>query len=188
MPAMSPLNTFTDGQLVNAAALNTIGTNINSLALQTTGKATSSAAVRKPILYVSQTATRSIANNTTTAIPWDTAAVNSDNMWTSGQTITVRTPGWYDITLQVVFASGSAGLRAALIFLNGTAYPTNLATETDRQMGASNAMHLQAHLLERINTGVTITAGIYQNSGGSLSTSLSRGGVWMSCAWKGAYS
>lgn len=190
MPAMSALTQFVDGVPVTAAGLNNLGSNINTLALLATGRTTASAAAAKPALLVKQTSARSISNNTTTAIPWDTAALNTDTMWSSGATITVHTAGWYAITLQVTWASGATGMRTAMIFINGTAYPTNLAAEQDRTMATSGAIWVQAHLQERLAAGATITAGYYQSSGGSLSTdaSATNGGVWMSAMWKAPYS
>lgn len=190
MPAMTGLTQFTDGVVVNAAGLNNITSNINTLALLAVGKPTSTLAAAKPLVQVRQTTARSVPSGVNTTIPWDIAAANSDNMWSAGATVTVQTAGWYDITLQVAWVSGAASLRAALIFLNGTAYPTNLAAEQDRTMAATGAIWLQAHLLERLPAGATITGGYYQNSGAALNTdpSTANGGVWMTAAWKGPYS
>ncbi|MCW2900916.1 MAG: hypothetical protein JWO67_3181 [Streptosporangiaceae bacterium] len=190
MPAMTGLTQFADGVLVHAADLNNIGNNINTLATLAAGKNTASGASAKPLVMVKQTTNRSVTSATTTVIPWDTTVANTDSMWASAAAsmITVQTGGWYDITLQVAWASGAAGMHSSMIFVNGTAYPTNLAAQQDRTMAASGAMYVQAHLLERLAPGATIAGGYYQSSGAALSTdSVTNGGVWMSAAWKAPY-
>jgi hypothetical protein len=177
VPAMSAITQFVDGVMVDAAALNNLSTNIDALTQLTTGKTAASRVTSKPVLKLKRTAALSISNSTTpTQITWDTQLLDTDNMWASGQVITIQTAGWYRVDLQVTWASGSASPRHA---------PTNLAALTDERLGRSNPIAQQVRLYDRLDAGTTLRAGCLQTTSGSLALdpSVNYGGVWMSIAW-----
>jgi hypothetical protein len=186
VPAMSPITQFVDGVLVDAAALNNLSTNIDTLSQLATGKAAASGVTSKPVLKLKRTAALSIASSTTpTVLTWDTQLLDTDNMWLTGQVITIQTAGWYRIDLQVTWVSGSASQRQALIYVNGSTDPTNLAALKDERLGRTNPIAQQVRLYDRFAAGTTLRAGALQTTGGSLALdpSTNYGGVWMSVAW-----
>jgi hypothetical protein len=188
MAALSALPQFTE-VLVAAPALTNLSTNINALCQQVTGKLPSTGVSSKPFCKVWQTATRSVPNIAITVIPWDAELADTDNMWTAGNSsiITIQTAGWYDVHLQVVWASGSAGQRSAIIFVNGVANPGNLAAEKDEQMAQAGSVKVQAHLYDHFAAGTVLRGAYYQDTGGALSTLTSSGSVWMSAAYDAPY-
>ncbi|MEK6443653.1 hypothetical protein [Pseudonocardia sp. T1-2H] len=188
MAALSALPQFTE-VLVDAPALTALSTNINALCQQVTGKLPSTGVSSKPVCKVWQTATRSVANATVAVIPWDAELVDTDNMWTPGNSsiITIQTAGWYDVHLQTVWANGSLGQRTAIIFVNGTANPANVAAEKDELMGQTGSVKVQAHLYDHFAAGTVLRGAYYQDTGGSLSTLTTSGSVWMSVAYDAPY-
>ena len=187
MPAMSAITQFVDAVLVDAAALNNLSTNIDTLTQLATGKTAASGVTSKPVLKLKRTASLSIPNSTTpTVVSWDTQLLDTDNMWSSGQVITIQTAGWYRVDLQVSWVSASASQRQALIYVNGTADPANLAALKDERLGRTNPITQQARLYDRFAAGTTLRAGALQTSGTNplaLDPSTNYGGVWMSVAW-----
>jgi len=99
--------------------------------------------------------------------------------------VTVKTAGWWDVTLQVIFASAAASFRSIFLFVNGHRVPGNCAAEKDRGDGLGQPIHMQCKLYGRFAVNDTIQAAYFQSSGGAINTVTSRGGVWMSAAWDG---
>jgi hypothetical protein len=176
---MSALTQFVDGVLVDAPALNNLAANLDVLCQLCTGKTAASGVGTKPILKVAQTSSRSIANNSSVLISWDTALVNSDTMWSSGSTVTIQTGGWYEVALQVPWSGSASNLRSLYLFVNGLANPANLAAQAD-ELGPTGLTRSQCRLYDRFTAGTTIQAACYQFSGAALSTDTAYGGVHMS--------
>jgi hypothetical protein len=121
---------------------------------------------------VTNTTVQSIANNTETAITFDSEEFDTDGFHsnvTNNTRITIPAGkgGYYNIVAQVTFAANSGGSnRNASIFKNGT----RIATVSMNQQGAG------AYAVPTLNKIVSAVATDYfeikaeQNSGGSLNT------------------
>lgn len=191
MPSMSVLPDFTDGVLVDAGQLNTVATNVDTLAQLTLGRTLASGASTKPIVHLTSSTSRTYASSTATpqVITWDTEDVDTDNMAAAGgTTITINTAGWWEFCLQVTFPSAAAGRRSALLLVNGTANPTNVAAQQDEFMGDAKHMQVQVHLYDRFTAGTVIRAALLQDTGGSLAGEAFGGGIWLAGAWDAPYS
>jgi hypothetical protein len=177
--------TFSE-RLVTAADLQTLPSNLNTLCRLTTGKTSGQSPTTKPILRLARTASWTIGTGQS-LITWDTEGVDTDGMWapTAPTLITIQTPGWYWVTLQVSFASGGAGHRQCTLMVNGTSDPGNVAAQRDEWTGATSLLHIQCQLYDRFNTGDVIRA--YGLSGTSLSSDSTEGGTWLFASWDAPY-
>jgi hypothetical protein len=116
---------------------------------------------------------------TVTALAWPTKVTDRDGGWSSGSNTryTAQTPGYYDLSACVEFASSSAGARIAYYRVTtgsnnpgGAGNTTNFA---DKACSAANAT------VTRLDLGAAspylylddyVEVYAYQNSGGNLAT------------------
>ena len=103
-------------------------------------------------------------------------------MWAPGSPtlVTIVTPGWYWVTLQVSFASGGASRRQCSLLVNGTSDPADVAAQRDEWLGVTSLAHIQCQLYDRFAVGDVIRG--YALSGTSLSTDRTEGGTWLAAA------
>jgi hypothetical protein len=116
MPKTYPdIGTFTSGQILTAASMNQVGTNLDNFRVP-------------PMASVYKTAAQSVANNTGVIVSWNTEYVDTDEMWDSGTSsvITAKTAGVYLLTVSINMTSNTSGLRRLNIQKNitGTTYDT----------------------------------------------------------------
>lgn len=195
MPSMTSLTSFVDGTMVHQGDLNNLSTNINTLCQQTTGKTAAQGASSKPITQVDLNATRSIPDTSTTVISWNLASASvTDTLWVSSNPtwLTIVTPGWYVMDLQVCWASATVSNRVIGIMINGTTPSANSISETNFVNPATTSLFKHrttayAHLA----AGATIYAYVSQQSGGGAlninPNSVSYPGTFMSVRWDAPY-
>jgi len=190
MPAMQPVTNFVDGVVVHQGDLNNLGTNINTLCQQSTGKTAAAAASSKPITQVDLNATQSVPDGTLALVSWHVASTSiTDTIWVASTptVITVVTPGWYAIDIQICWASAAQTNRVVGIMVNGTTPTSNSIGEIDAANGSvvglfKHRCTAYAHLSQ----GATIYAYVVQVSGGAVNlnpSSVSFPGTFMSVRW-----
>lgn len=195
MPAMSALTSFTDGNVVHQADLNNYGTNIDTLCQQTTGKTAAAAKSSKAITQVERNANLSIADGGASPIiiTWNTASQQiTDTLWTAGSptVLTVVTAGWYQMNLQVTWASAVLSIRTSGIMVNGTVQATNSIASTSFSSTSTNVSYQQVGAYYRLAAGATIYGFVYQSSGGAVNlnpTSVLAPGTYLAVRWDAPY-
>jgi hypothetical protein len=139
-----------------------------------------------PLCRANQTGNTSIANNTTTAMPFNAENYDTDGMHstTSNTTrLTVVTAGVYALTAQVTWDINNTGIRVINLRLNGA---TNIAFCSQTNNGASNFTEMTVSTQYSLAAADYVEATVYQNAGGPLNA---RGdvtnGVWICAAFVG---
>lgn len=177
MTAPTPaISTFTDGVVAHAADLNSLGSNITNLYNYTMA----GFRTLKPQVSVHlANSSFNVPNATDTQIIWDTADVNTDNMWisTSGGQFTVQTAGTYYLYLQVKEVV-SFSTYAVTLCLNGTSTSTNAVGQFSAQANGGNVSAILP-----LTAGNTIYGFVNQNTGAALSLSTQYGGCRMAAYW-----
>jgi hypothetical protein len=154
------IGTFTAGNILTAAQMNGIGTNVNNYRVP-------------PMVSVFKTAAQSANNNTGTIVTWNTEYVDTDAMWTSGASsvFTVTTPGIYLLTVSLNMTTNTNGLRRVNVQKNitGTTYDTaKRVWEWNDAPGAGGqwARTLSTFIDAGLND--TFAIGVLQNSTSTL--------------------
>lgn len=170
--------TFTDGVLVNATILNALSTGVNAVNTVATGAAAPRAYVPTAVVKISSL--QSIGNNANTVVTWNTAGINNDAMWSSGNTVTIKTAGVYVAWLQPHFTAAANGIRAGYILLNGTAIGNAVASRFTNPIssGDGNFYPLMTPPMQ-LAVNATLAAMVYQNSTLSLTLDTSDSGMYM---------
>jgi hypothetical protein len=190
MPAMQATTNFVDGVVVHQGDLNNLSTNINTLCQQTTGKTPAQAASSKPITQVDLNATQSISDTVITLISWNLASTSiTDTIWVASAptVLTIVTPGWYSMDLQVCWANGTMNNRVIGMMVNGTTPTANSIAEVNA--GNSTTVTLFKHrctAYAHLNQGATVYAYCLQTSGGAINlnpNSVAYPGTFMSVRW-----
>lgn len=191
MPAMQATTNFVDGVVVHQGDLNNLSTNINTLCQQTTGKTPAQAASSKPITQVDLNATQSIPNaDAITLISWNLASTSiTDTIWvaSSPTVLTIVTPGFYMMDLQVCWASATLTNRVCGIMVNGTT-PTANSVGENNFTGVTSAAPYKHRCTAyvHLNQGATVYAYVAQDSPGALNinpNSVAFPGVFMTVRW-----
>lgn len=162
--------TWTTGQVVTAAQLNSnLRDAVNFI-------------ISPPLFVGRQTVTQSIANTTWTVVTWDTEDIDRDNghsTVTNTSRYTAQTTGWYEISANVDWAASATGDRAISWTINGA----NRAGKV--QLGATPSFDTAIHTagVVFLNANDYVEIGVWQNSGGALSTGLTDGNPRVSVRW-----
>lgn len=109
----------------------------------------------------------SIANHTSTALPFNSERWDTDNCHSttsSTSRLYCNTPGWYIITGHVSFDYNPTGQRQVQISLNGS---TTLAVHAQNANSAGGT-HMSVACLYYLSAGQHVTLNVWQNSGGPL--------------------
>lgn len=124
--------------------------------------------VGKLVFQAGRAAVQAIANNTVTAISWDTPTVDTLGAYSGGSPtrFTPTVAGWYTFSGIYSFASNSTNSRAGYWRLNGTSVnavqiPGHSQSPTETMPSISIQMN---------GTTDYVELGVYQDSGGSLNT------------------
>lgn len=98
-----PIPSFTDGQVVHQGDLNALSQNLINLYNYNQG----GFRTQRPCVIVRQTVGQSIPDNVDTVVNFQTAPVNTNNMWVPSQPdrLTIQTPGIYLLNGQVYWIS-----------------------------------------------------------------------------------
>lgn len=175
--------TFTDGQIVHATDLNALASNLTNLYNYNQ----SGFVTQRPCVIVQQTTGQSIPNNTDTVVNFQSATINTDNMWTAstpGQ-LTIQHAGIYLLNGQVFYqAIGSPTLNTnagGYICVNGTTSVTNAVGAGGANAG-QGAAGPTANIAALVNLAVNATVYLEATHTYGSSTTLrtNYGGSWLS--------
>lgn len=164
--------TFTDGMLVHATDLNGLASNLTNLYNYTNASFIS----QRPCVIAKQTTGQSIPNAANTLVNFQSAAVNTDNMWTASvpSQLTINHAGIYLLYSQTRYGAVANNLAYAVttsLLVNGTAVPGN-AVSTQAQIppsvGAGTA--LMCISLVNLAAGSTVFLNAWQATGGAAVT------------------
>jgi hypothetical protein len=174
--------TFTDGLIVHATDLNALGSNLTNL--YNYGQAGFRS--QRPCVIAQQTTGQAIANATDTIVNFQSAAVNTDNMWTASvaNQVTIQHAGIYLIFAQARFpALGSPTLNtfvACNIMANGTAVGNTIAANNlpfTGPLGSGPAN--QCSTIANLAAGATLFVDVYQTSGSTQTMQTTFGGSYL---------
>jgi hypothetical protein len=90
---------------------------------------------------------------------------DTDNMWSSGATVTIVTPGLYLIAAAASFATNATGARGVQILKNGTVLTTAVVGAA-----SNNATRVMKTRHVRLAAGDTLKIQGLQTSGGNLAS------------------
>lgn len=176
MPTPTPaIPVFKSDVLVDATALNAVGSNLTNLYNYTLG----GFRTRKPFTAVRSTA-GTVPAATDTKITWDTVDIDNDGMWTSGTNdhLIVQTTGVYWIQIQGAITHTPGGTNmSTYITINGTTPNTNSFGAVN--IGDGNM--LPAAALVGLAAGATIYGFVFCVS--STAISSANGGCRLTAEW-----
>lgn len=139
-----------------------------------------------PFCVLTNTAAQSIANNSPTAITFDTEVIDQDGMHsttTATSRLTAVTPGWYMMSGNVPFNGAAAGSRWVAFQINGV--PTSRAGFAAVPNAGTDKASPSTTVPVFLNVGDYVEMVCLHNSGAALSTdaSTATGGVRLSALW-----
>lgn len=146
--------TWSVGQLPAAANLNILSDDLSYL-------------YATPLCHLTHSADQ--AANPTAVLTWDTERQDTDGMHSTSSNptrITIQTPGYYLINVNVAWEVNATGLRSVEVLLNAT---TTIAIA--RQAAVTTALERTEHELTTLRylaAGYYIEVVCYQTSGGTL--------------------
>lgn len=129
-----------------------------------------------PCARVYHNANISIANNTTTVLPFNSENFDTDNIHdtaTNNTRLTCKTSGKYQITANVAWALGTGGRRGVNIKLNGIAFNYIASQESSPQPDNVGYAVQNVTTLYNLNVGDYVEVEVYQSSGASLNIQAS---------------
>jgi hypothetical protein len=118
-------------------------------------------------LQVGKAALQSITNSTVTTIAWDVVNHNSGAFVNTAGVITVPNAGIYAVVMQGAWAANATGIRSLIISASATPYG-NALWENDSPATAAGSMNQTLSVLVPLAAGATISAQVFQTSGGAL--------------------
>ena len=177
---------FTDGNVLSASQLNALGSNITNLYNYNQGGFNT----QRPCVIAIQTTSQNINSATDTLVSFNSAPVNTNNMWVASQAtqITIQTAGIYWIFTQVrwpVISGPAFNIAGACnIYKNGTNPPTNtIATSVSLLLGnaspVSGGTVNTAGIITNLAVGDVLYLDVWQNCGGTLGLGTSFGGTYL---------
>lgn len=187
MAVPSPaIPTFVDGNVLSASQLNALGSNISNLFTYNQG----SFNTQRPCVIAKQTTGQTILTTSDTLVNFNTAPVNTNNMWTASvaNTITIQTAGIYWVFAQTcwpVIAGPSFSIAGATnLFKNGTNPPSNtIASDVSLLLGqvapASAGTTNTVGIITNLAVGDVLHLDVWQNCGGTLTLGTAFGGTFL---------
>lgn len=174
MTAPTPaISSFTDGVVTNAAALNSLGSNLTNLYAYTQG----GFRTQKPQVSARvASATFSIPNNSNTLVNFDTSDINTDNIYsgTTPTTLTIHTAGNYFLHAQSATTAGFSTF-AVYLCVNGTNPSSNGIGTYSAQANCG-----QASAFVTLAAGATVSMIVYQNTGAAVNLATTYGATRLS--------
>jgi len=183
------LPTFTEGTAVHQADLDALKSNLTNL--YNYGQASFSS--QKPCAIVQQTSGQSVPNTTDTLVNFQTALVNTDNMWTvvSPNVITIQHAGIYWVFGQArwgAFAGATlTTVGSPTILVNGTNPAVNGVAQNVLPfvIGGAGATS-QAGCLVNLAVGATVYFNVWQNIGGTATLQTNYGNTFLGAIYQTA--
>ena len=136
----------------------------------------------RPVAEFQQASAQTISTSTTTAVTWDTKITDRDSGWSSGSNTryTSKTPGIYDVTASVPYASNSTGYRQTWFRVTtGSNNPAGAGVTTQfgvaSYFAAGNAGACARFLTPYLYVSDYVEVLTWQTSGGNLALSVAGG-------------
>lgn len=175
--------TFTDGLVVHQADLNALASNLTNLYNYNQAGFVS----QRPCVIAKQTTGQSIPNNTNTLINFQSAAINTDNMWTASvpNQITIQHAGIYLLMGQIFYPQLAGATLTTncggYILVNGTVPGTN-AVAVGGANGGQNAAGPAGNFmsLQNLAAGATVFLNAAHTYGASSTLLTTFGGSYLS--------
>lgn len=175
--------TFTDGQVVHAADLNALGSNLTNLYNYGNAGFTT----QRPMVIAQATTTQSCGNAVYTNVTFGQAVINTDNMWSASQPaqLTIQHAGVYWIFGQIRCPSFSTGGVAGNILINGTSFSNSKSTNIfGPGPSGFTGPTPQMGLIVNLAANATVFLSLYQSTGGgSLTLQTDFGGSYLGAAF-----
>lgn len=167
MATVPSIRTWTN-ELLTSAKMNEISDMLNFLKFNSGG-----------ICHVRQTAQQGIITTTDIPITFGTAEVNVDNMWSAltPTRVTANTSGWYAVSGVVTFTANANGSRFGKYKRNGN---TLRAASLGAPTGGVEAFLDMGLRVAFLNSGEYLELTAWQNSGGTINTSVADGASQLS--------
>lgn len=177
---------FTDGTVVHQADLNALASNLTNLYAYNQAGFFS----QRPAAFIKQTTGQAISNSVDTLVSFQTAVINTDNMWVASQPnqLTIQHAGIYLVSGQCKWfwsgASPSFGTVTVMSLLaNGTttanAIGANMALFDSAGPGIAN----QAVMMVNLAAGATLYLNAWQSSGVTQTLATDFGGSYISAVF-----
>jgi hypothetical protein len=178
--------TFTDGTLVHAVDLNALASNLTNLYNYNQARFNS----QRPCVIASQTTGQSVpspsvGNGTDTLINFQSALVNTDNMWTASvpNQVTTQHGGIYWVFGQIRYPSlGSSGFNqvySGSILVNGTSFTNAVATNAIPAVTAGAGPGCTVGALVNLAAGATVFFNAWQSTGAAQTLPTNGGGTFL---------
>lgn len=171
---------FTDGMVVHATDLNALGSNLTNLYNYNQARFNS----QRPCVIAKQTTGQTISNTTDTLVNFQTAVVNTDNMWTASvpNQITIQHAGIYFVFSQArypaVVSNALNQVLTASLLANGTSFANAVAT-----MGiippATGSGTGACFTVVNLAANATLYLNLWQSTGGSVTLGTDGGGTYL---------
>jgi hypothetical protein len=170
--------TFTDGQIVHAADLNALGSNITNLFNENQA----GFRTQRPCVIAKQTTGQTLTTpNIDYLVNFQTAPVNTDNMWVSSvaNQITIQHAGIYWLFGQVRWPPVAGTGVSSSILLNGTSPSNAASTQLIPCVNTGAGPATQNGLIANLAAGSVLYLDVWQNTGGSLTLPTDFGGSYL---------
>lgn len=174
--------TFTDGTVVHSTDLNALAANITNLYNYNQASFIS----QRPCVIAKQTTGQVVTDNTDTLVNFQSAAVNTDNMWTASvaNQVTIQHAGIYLIFAQARFPALAAPTLntfvACNILANGTAVGNTIAANNLPYTGPQGSGPAnQCSTIANLAAGATLFLDVFSRSGASQTMQTNFGGSYL---------
>lgn len=178
--------TFTDGQIVHSTDLNALGSNLTNLYTYLNASFNS----QRPCVIAKQTTGQSIPGSTNTLVNFQTAVVNTDNMWVASvaNQLTIQHAGIYLLYSQTRYGAVANALNYAVttsLLVNGTAVPGNaVSTAAMIPVSVGSGTALICMSLQNLAAGSTVYLNAWQSTGGgSVTLDTAYGGTYLAAVF-----
>lgn len=171
--------TFTDGMIVHASDLNALASNLTNLYTYNQAGFTT----QRPCVIAKQTSGQTLTTNLDTLINFQSAAINTDNMWTAGtpNQFLIQHAGIYWIFSQTKWPPSAAGFGlSSSILVNGTNAVTNsVATQLLGTYASGSGPSTQCGVIVNLAAGATVYLNGWQNTGSNQTLATGFGGTFL---------
>jgi len=172
---------FTDGTIVHATDLNALASNLTNLYNYEQARFNS----QRPCVIAKQTTGQAISNATDTLVNFQTATVNTDNMWTASapNVLTVQHAGIYFVFSQARYPSVGANalnqVLTASLLANGTSFAANAIATMGIIPPSVGSGTGPCFTVINLAAGATLYLNLWQSTGGSVTLGTDGGATYL---------
>lgn len=173
--------TFTDGTIVHATDLNALSSNLTNLYNYNQASFTS----QRPCVIAKTTVSRTLTTSVDALTTFDTALVNTDNMWTASvpTQITIQHAGIYWVFAQARWPTiGAPTLTTGVscsILVNGTSVTNAIATQLIPFLNTGSGPTTTAGAIVNLAVGATVYLDIWHSAGATVNMPVNFGSNYL---------